>query len=98
MDLEKRVPRLQLRAGKKKRRGSGARAGPATVPLQEEIKAAQIKAVRDLRGTTEIRLSDRWRELAVDTRGTGTEQSGFGTESETNLPPQETPMTADLLG
>ncbi|KAJ1198659.1 hypothetical protein NDU88_002498 [Pleurodeles waltl] len=53
-------------AGKKKRRGTGARTGPAAAPSQEQIKAAQMKAVRDPRGTTEIWLSDRWRELAVE--------------------------------
>ncbi|KAJ1093274.1 hypothetical protein NDU88_006379 [Pleurodeles waltl] len=83
---------------KKKRRGAGARKGPASVPTQEQIKAAQIKALRDLSGTTEIRLSDRWRELAMNTGGTGTEQSGSATESETDQLPQVTPMTADLLG
>ncbi|KAJ1216698.1 hypothetical protein NDU88_004299 [Pleurodeles waltl] len=85
-------------AGKKKRKGAGAQTGPAAVPSQEQIKAAQMKAVRDLRGTTEIQLSDRWRELAVDTKRTETEQSGSGTGSEMDQPPQVTPMTADLLG
>ncbi|KAJ1166404.1 hypothetical protein NDU88_006808 [Pleurodeles waltl] len=63
--------------GRKKRKGAGARTGPTTVPSQEQIKAAQMKAVKDLRGTTEIQLSNRWRELAVDTGGTGTEHSGW---------------------
>ncbi|KAJ1216540.1 hypothetical protein NDU88_004141 [Pleurodeles waltl] len=83
---------------KKKRKGAGARMGPATVPSQEQIKTVQMKAVRDLRGTTEIRLSNRWRELAADTGGTGTEQSGSETESEMDQPPQVNPITADLLG
>ncbi|KAJ1141901.1 hypothetical protein NDU88_008229 [Pleurodeles waltl] len=61
---------------KKKHKEEGAWAGPAAVPSQEQVKAAQVKAVRVLRGITKIRLSDRWRELAVDTGGTGTEQSG----------------------
>ncbi|KAJ1093553.1 hypothetical protein NDU88_006653 [Pleurodeles waltl] len=77
--------------GKKKHKGAGARTGPAAVPSQEQIKAAQMKTVVDLRGTTKIRLSNRWMELAVDTGGTGTEQSGSGTESETDPPPQVTP-------
>ncbi|KAJ1200906.1 hypothetical protein NDU88_004727 [Pleurodeles waltl] len=73
-------------AGKKKRKGAGAQTGPAAMPSQEQIKTAQMKAVRDPRGTTEIRLSVRWRELGVYTGGTGTEQSGTGTESETDQP------------
>ncbi|KAJ1195042.1 hypothetical protein NDU88_004325 [Pleurodeles waltl] len=72
----------------KKRKGAGARSGPTAVPSQEQIKAAQMMAVKDLRGTTEIQLSNRWRELAVDTGGTGTKHAGLGTESKADPLPQ----------
>ncbi|KAJ1112137.1 hypothetical protein NDU88_000405, partial [Pleurodeles waltl] len=61
---------------KKRRRGAGVRLGPTALPTQEQIKAAQMKAVKDLSGTTKIQLSDKWREREVDTSGTGTEHSG----------------------
>ncbi|KAJ1114990.1 hypothetical protein NDU88_003219 [Pleurodeles waltl] len=87
-----------LAMSKKKIGRVGLRRGPTSVPSQEQIKAAQKKAVKDLWGTTEIQRNDSWRESEKDTGGNGTEHSRSGTESETEPPPQVTPMIADMLG